>query len=78
MGDYLIVAGRGLGLGLAGLSTSHVFKYGGHDFPGKSPYRGIASRPNSRVLCVCVGGGGGGEGKGEGSQHTLTSKKQIY
>ena len=55
---------------LAGLSTSHVFKYGEHDFPGKSPYRGVTSRPNSQLQCV--GGGGGGR-----RQSTLTTKKTL-
>ena len=36
-----------------GLSTSHVFKYG----EGKSPYRGVASRP---IQGFSGGGGGGG------------------
>ena len=30
----------------AGLSTSHVFKYGEQDFPCKVPYRGVALSPN--------------------------------
>ena len=43
----------------AGLSTSHVFKYGEHDFPGKSPYRGVARCIKAKF----TGGGGGGEAK---------------
>ena len=51
---------------VAGLSTSHVLKYGEYDFPAsnnKAPYRGVASRPNSRVQWAKGGGGGGGGGE---------------